>query len=501
MLATETSIHKTFYRIYTLFGYFAQGFCRVPNFHNVLIIICLRKKAKSRFTRNLGQNSTIAYDGFYRISTIFTFFDFELSLKPEPIKLRGIMSDNINAEIIAIGTEILLGEITDTNSVYIAQQLRHLGINLYFMTSVGDNEARIESAIRLALSRAELVITCGGLGPTVDDMTRQAVAAATDRGLSYHEDLYQQIVDRFASFKVQMTGNNKRQAYLPDRAIAIENPVGTAPSFIVELGDRAIISLPGVPRELKFLFTEKVIPYLREKYDLGIIKAHTLKTAGIGESTLDEMLGDELLNNTNPSIGLAAHHGVIDVRITAKASTENEADALIAIMEKDIRAKVGDFIFGTNDEELEEVLIASLQKYGLSLAIAEAGIDEAAIAKIHAAAGHNILSEAYTANHPDVAIAAFNLDGMTLRQSAETIARTLAERNQSAAGIAILSLPDVDEKADIEEASAIALYVNGEIKSRIYGFGGNNPITRDWLSRWALAYIWRLLKEQYEKLG
>jgi nicotinamide-nucleotide amidase len=169
------------------------------------------------------------------------------------------MSDNVNAEIIAIGTEILLGEITDTNSVYLAQQLRKLGINLYFMTSVGDNEGRIESAIRLAMSRADLIITCGGLGPTVDDMTRQSVAAATDRGLSYHEELYQQIVERFAGFRVQITENNKRQAYLPEHSIPIENPVGTAPCFIVEHEGKVIMSLPGVPREMKFLFTEKVI--------------------------------------------------------------------------------------------------------------------------------------------------------------------------------------------------------------------------------------------------
>lgn len=411
------------------------------------------------------------------------------------------MSDNINAEIIAIGTEILLGEITDTNSVYIAQQLRHLGINLYFMTSVGDNESRIESAIRLAMSRADLVITCGGLGPTVDDMTRQSVAAATNRGLSYHEELYQQIAERFASFKIQMSENNKRQAYLPDGAITIENPVGTAPSFIVEHEGKAIISLPGVPREMKFLFTEKVIPYLRQKYSLGIIKAYTLKTAGIGESTLDEMLGDELLNSANPSIGLAAHHGVIDVRITAKAATEAEADALIAEMEHSIRARVGEYIFGANDEQLEGVLINLLKQHGASIAIAEAGIDQAAIAKLQAAGGSVILAESYIGINPDAARAAFGAEGLSLRQSAESIARQIAERNGAAAGIAILSLPDVDEKADVEEASAIALYVNGETKSRIYGFGGKNPITRDWLSRWAMAYVWRLLKEQYEKLG
>lgn len=154
------------------------------------------------------------------------------------------MVDNINAEIIAIGTEILLGEITDTNSVYMARELRAIGVNLYYMTSVGDNLQRIADAIRLAMSRADVVITCGGLGPTVDDMTRQAVADATDRELEYQEWLYDQIAARFAGFKVKMTENNRQQAYLPAAAIAIENPVGTAPCFIVEHEGKAVISLP-----------------------------------------------------------------------------------------------------------------------------------------------------------------------------------------------------------------------------------------------------------------
>jgi molybdenum cofactor synthesis domain-containing protein len=185
------------------------------------------------------------------------------------------MTQQVNAEIVAIGTEILLGEITDTNSVHIARVLRDIGINLYFMTSVGDNEQRIADAIRIAMSRADVVITCGGLGPTVDDMTRQAVALATERGLTFHQSLLDKIADRFASFKVQMTENNKRQAYLPDDAILVENPVGTAPSFVVEYQGHSVISLPGVPRDMKFLLSEKIVPYLRERFNLSneIIKA------------------------------------------------------------------------------------------------------------------------------------------------------------------------------------------------------------------------------------
>src|SRR6185369_6662300 len=195
------------------------------------------------------------------------------------------MPENINAEIVAIGTEILLGEITDTNSVFIAKALRDIGINLFFMTSVGDNEKRIADAIRIAMGRSDVVITCGGLGPTIDDMTRQGVAIATDRGLTFHQNLLDKIAERFTNFRAQMTENNQRQAFLPDNAILIENPVGTAPSFIVEHAGSVVISVPGVPREMKYLMTESVIPYLQEHFNLGkgIIKARVLRTAGIGE--------------------------------------------------------------------------------------------------------------------------------------------------------------------------------------------------------------------------
>src|SRR5664279_3009250 len=214
-----------------------------------------------------------------------------------------------NAEVIAIGTEILLGDLTDTNSVFIARTLRDLGVNLYFMTHVGDNEKRIADAIRIALGRAQIVITCGGLGPTIDDMTRQAVADATGRGLTFHQELLDQIAERFRGFRATMTENNRRQAYVPDNAVIIENPVGTAPSFAVENDERVVISLPGVPREMKFLMIEKVVPYLRLRYGISgkVIKAKILKAAGIGESALDEMIGKELLEASNPTVGLAAH--------------------------------------------------------------------------------------------------------------------------------------------------------------------------------------------------
>ena len=404
--------------------------------------------------------------------------------------------DNVNAEIVAIGTEILLGEITDTNSVYIAQKLRDVGINLYYMTTVGDNEKRIADALLIALNRADIVITCGGLGPTVDDMTRQAVAIATDRELEFHQSLLDEIASRFEQFKVKMTENNRRQAYLPTGAITIHNPVGTAPSFIVEVGEKAIISLPGVPREMKFLLNERVIPYLREKYQLGIIKARILKTAGVGESMLDDMLGDELLNKANPSIGLAAHHGVIDIRITAKASTETEADAMIEITAQDVMQKAGQFVFGEGDVRLEQVLVNLLYERHGKLAVLEAGIDAVGNPLKAVANGQDVLAEAQQIAHPDELrtpdTATMPMREIAIRKAAELLASTKAN-----ASIVILSLPDVDENADVDYATTVAIAVgDNDVKSRVYGFGGRSELARGWVAQWSMSYVWQQLKEQ-----
>jgi nicotinamide-nucleotide amidase len=404
------------------------------------------------------------------------------------------MANDVNSEIIAIGTEILLGEITDTNSVFIARALRDIGINLFFMTSVGDNEDRIESAIRIALSRAQIVITCGGLGPTVDDMTRQGVARATDRGLTFHQHLLDAIAQRFSGFKVQMTENNRRQAYVPDNAIIIENPVGTAPSFAVEVGDTVVISLPGVPREMKYLFTEKVVPYLKEKYQLGgkIIKARVLKTAGIGESMLDDAIGTELLEASNPTVGLAAHSGQVDVRITAKADTEAEADAMIEDFDTKLRARIGRYIFGVDDATIDRALADSLLARNMSLMTMETGIEPLIAARLNAIEP-GIASGGTFPNLVALAEAYGLEEDMPIRQLAEQTLQSACERAGLSAGLAVASHSGMDDRADQDELSAVAVYVNGKVRSRTYGFGGNTDVAKQFTSTWAMAMVWRML--------
>lgn len=278
----------------------------------------------------------------------------------------------LKAEIVTTGTEILLGEIVDTNAAWIAQQLREAGVNLYFKTTVGDNEARIRSVLALGMSRSDVIICSGGLGPTVDDVTRQAIANVAGCPLILHEEALVTLKERFARFGVQMTDNNLQQVYIPEGALLIPNPVGTAPGFIVETATCAIIALPGVPREMKHLMTETVLPYLRARAGhSGIIRRRVLRTIGIGESLIDASLG-ELLHAANPTIGLAAHTGQVDVRIAARAVSAEAAEVMLDALEVEVRARIGHTIYSTTPgESYETVIVRTIQLRGATLALLE----------------------------------------------------------------------------------------------------------------------------------
>ncbi len=300
------------------------------------------------------------------------------------------------AEIITIGTEILLGELIDTNAPYIARQLRDLGIDIYRKTSVGDNKDRIAQAIHQALVESEFVITTGGLGPTVDDPTREAVALAMGVQTEYLPELWEQIVTRFQRFNRQPTDNNRRQAYIPQGALPIENPVGTAPAFIYETEKFAIFSLPGVPYEMEYLMEHEVVPYIRRRFpESGTIKTRTLHTAGVGESQIDDLISD-LETLSNPTVGLAAHSGQVDVRITAKAVNKINAEKLIADIEAILRERLGDWIFGADEETLESNVLNRLEDHNLKLAVIEYGLGGELLGKLAATGGPFVGGEILT---------------------------------------------------------------------------------------------------------
>ncbi len=279
----------------------------------------------------------------------------------------------ISAEILTIGTEILLGEITDTNAAYIARQLRGIGLDVYRKTTVGDNSHRIAAFIREAFNRCQVILSTGGLGPTIDDPTREAVALAFEVDLEYHPTLWEQIEERFRRYGRTPTENNRRQAFLPQGAIPLENPVGTAPAFIVERNEKMIICLPGVPREMEYLMENSVLPFLKKHFDLNeIIKTRILHTIGVGESLIDSKIAD-LESSPNPTVGLAAHAGQVDIRIAVKAKNEQEANEQIQTMEREIRNRLGNWIYGADDESIEKIALQALQIRKWKLVTCECG--------------------------------------------------------------------------------------------------------------------------------
>lgn len=278
----------------------------------------------------------------------------------------------MKAEILMIGTELLLGQIEDTNATYMAQVLAENGINLYQKTTVGDNHDRICKALDEALTRSDIVLCSGGLGPTEDDITRECVAEVLERPLEYYEEVFEQIEAMFARFRMRVTENNKKQAYVPKDGIIVSNPHGTAPGIIVQHPRGTVVCMPGVPHELKAMLSEKVIPFLREEYGLtGLIHYRVLRVCGVGESNVDNAIGDLMTDQENPTVGVLASAAAVRIRIAARAESIEEANTLIDEVDAKVRERLPGLIMGVDDETLEGVVNGLLADRGWRIALVE----------------------------------------------------------------------------------------------------------------------------------
>ena len=275
----------------------------------------------------------------------------------------------MRAEILSCGTELLLGHITDTNATYLAQSLSPLGIDLFFVSQVGDNQGRIVETLRRAWERSDLIIMTGGLGPTEDDLARESISALLGETMQVDPALEADLRAMFARMGVQMPERNVKQATLIPSAQALPNPIGTAPGWWVEKDGRIIVAMPGVPREMYRMLQEQAIPRL-QPFLGGVIFTRILRVTGLGESTVEERLSS-LLHTTNPTIATYAKDDAIDVRITAKADTAEEAEALVASMEQAARQVLGDSVFGINKDTLASVVGALLQERKQTLGVME----------------------------------------------------------------------------------------------------------------------------------
>src|SRR3989449_2986507 len=273
----------------------------------------------------------------------------------------------MRAEILSIGTELLLGQIVDTNAAYLAGRLALLGIDCLHKQTVGDNLGRATDAFRLALSRTDLVVATGGLGPTEDDLTREAIAAALDEQPTIDPALEAELRDWFAGRGLAMPERNRKQAWLIPSAQALPNPNGTAPGWDVRKGEKRIVAMPGVPREMTYMWEHHVEPTLAAG---AVLRSRTLKMLGIGESLAEEALG-ELVRSIAPTVVTKAKNDGVHVRITDKDADAATMDARIAGMEALVRDRLGQYVWGTDDETLGSVIGLGLSKRGWRLATAE----------------------------------------------------------------------------------------------------------------------------------
>ena len=275
----------------------------------------------------------------------------------------------MHAEIISCGTELLLGQITDTNATYLAQNLATLGIDLYYVSQVGDNLERIVETLRRAWQRSDLIVMTGGLGPTEDDLTRESISALLGETMQIDPVQETTLRARFAHANMPMVERNMKQATLIPSAQSLANPVGSAPGWWVEKDGHIIIAMPGVPREMYRMWEEEVVPKLR-KHTGSLILTRLLRVYGLGESLVEELLGS-LIHNTNPTIATYAKSDAVDVRISAKAEDSEKAAQLVAKMEARARQVLGHHVFGIEGDTLESVIGKQLQERHQTLSVME----------------------------------------------------------------------------------------------------------------------------------
>ena len=274
------------------------------------------------------------------------------------------------AELIAVGTELLLGNTANTDAQIISQSLSALGINVYYHTVVGDNPRRLKDAVAIAKSRADILITTGGLGPTCDDLTKQTLAEAFGKKLVLYEDIADGLREWFARRGQEMTENNLQQALLPEGCTIFPNSNGTAPGCAFQAEGKHVLMLPGPPRECKAMLEQQAVPYLAALSE-GVLVSRTLKIFGMGESKMESLLREKMNAMTNPTLAPYAKEGECELRITAGGANEEQARALIAPVEEELRALLGDVVYGADVPDLETAVVALLREKNVTLGTAE----------------------------------------------------------------------------------------------------------------------------------
>ncbi len=276
----------------------------------------------------------------------------------------------MKAEILAVGTELLMGQIVNTNAQYISSKLPEAGVSVYYHSVVGDNPNRLRESLELAIKRCEVVITTGGLGPTLDDLTKEVISDICGRKLVLHEESLEDIKAFFKKLGREMTHNNEKQAYMPENSIILRNNNGTAPGCILEFGEKIIVMLPGPPSEMKPMFDDYVLPYFVEKSNY-LIESRFLRIFGIGESAMETRIIDLIDGQTNPTIATYAKEGEVTIRVSARVEPGEEPQLLLQPVIEEIKKRAGDCLYSEEDKTLDQVATELLLENNLTIATAE----------------------------------------------------------------------------------------------------------------------------------
>lgn len=409
---------------------------------------------------------------------------------------------NIKAEIISVGTELLLGDIVDTNAAFLSRGLAELGIGVYRRLTIGDNLERMTEAFRDALKSADLVIATGGLGPTADDITKEAAAACFGLRLNLDDGILDGIRQFFEKLGSRMTENNVQQAYMPEGSITLENKNGTAPGCYIEKDGKIIALLPGPPHECEPMFNDVLRPLLMKKQDATLV-SKTVKMCGIGESAMETHVRD-MLDSRNPTVAPYSGGTEVRLRITARAADEQEARRMIEPVKNELYARLGGYIYGEDEATLEGTVISLLKEKGLKLALAESCTGGALAARLTGVAGCSdvFLESAVTysndakASRLGVNPAALAEYGAVSPETAKEMAEGIARTSGADIGLSITGIAGPGGGTDEKPVGLVyhAIYANGTCEVTETRLFGSRDRIRARAAVKALELLWRYLK-------
>ena len=404
----------------------------------------------------------------------------------------------MKCEILAVGTEILLGDILNTNAQYLSRELAELGFDVYYHEVVGDNKERILKALETSFNRSDIIITTGGLGPTKDDMTKELVSEFLGMKMCLHEESLKSIKEYFNKMGREFVKSNEKQAYFPKEAIILKNSNGTAPGAVFEKNNKAIIVLPGPPKEMEIMFKEEVKKYLK-KYSDDVIISEVLRIFGIGESKAEEKLQDIIDNGINPTVAPYAKEGEVIFRITAKAQNEEEARKMIVPIKDEIYKRLGNSVYNTGETSLQDTVAKLLIDKNMTIGVSESCTGGLVSAKLieYPGVSEVFLEGAVTysneAKMRTLKVKKETLDkfGAVSHETAREMAEGIAKRCGSRIGISTTGIAGPGGGSDEKPVGLVyfGIYLDGKVKSFKHIFTGDRNSIRNRASMTALNIV------------